>query len=88
MKQTCELTVILFHTGHNLGDHTETKHRFLEESIMNLDSQNPSTRQHMPAILGGMQKQLQAYIKEHSNNKFTKQMRMLLMATQSLLTTD
>ena len=55
---------------------------------MNLDSQNPSTRQHMPAILGGMQKQLQAYIKEHSNNKFTKQMRMLLMATQSLLTTD
>ena len=82
----CDST--LFHTGHNLGDHTETKHRFLEESIMNLDSQNPSTRHHMGAILGGLQKQLQAYIKEHPNNKFTKQMKMLLMATQSLLTTD
>ena len=52
------------HAGHNLGDHTETKHRFLEESIMNLDSQNPATRHHMAAILGGLQKQLQTYIRD------------------------
>ena len=55
---------------------------------MNLDSQNPSTRHHMAAILGGLQKQLQAYIREHPDNQFTKQMKMLLMAMQSLLTDD
>jgi hypothetical protein len=55
---------------------------------MNLDSQNSSTRHHMSAILGGLQKQLRSYIGEHPNQKMTKPMKMLLMATQSLLTTD
>ncbi len=71
-----------------MDEHTELKHRFLEESVLNLDSANPSTRVHMKAILGGLQEQLQAFSLAHANDKMAKQTKMLLMATRSLLTTD
>jgi enhancer of mRNA-decapping protein 4 len=59
--------------------------RYLEEAVMNLDASNPLTREHMPGVLNNLQRQLTAYIASNPNNKITRSMKMLNMATQSLL---
>jgi enhancer of mRNA-decapping protein 4 len=52
---------------------------------MNLDASNPLTREHMPGVLTNLQRQLTTYIASNPNNKITRSMKMLNMATQSLL---
>ncbi|PNF32915.1 hypothetical protein B7P43_G01848 [Cryptotermes secundus] len=69
----------------DMSNHTELKHKYLEEAVMNLDATNPLTREHMPAVLTNLQRQLTAYIASNPNNKITRSMKMLNMATQSLL---
>lgn len=62
-----------------------THFRYLEEAVMNLDATNPLTREHMPGVLTNLQRQLTSYIASNPNNKITRSMKMLNMATQSLL---
>ncbi|XP_069698744.1 enhancer of mRNA-decapping protein 4 isoform X2 [Periplaneta americana] len=69
----------------DMSNHTELKHKYLEEAVMNLDNTNPLTREHMPGVLSNLQHQLSTYIASNPNNKITRSMRMLSMATQSLL---
>lgn len=69
----------------DMSNHTELKHKYLEEAVMNLDATNPLTREHMPGVLTNLQRQLTAYIASNPNNKITRSMKMLNMATQSLL---
>jgi len=52
---------------------------------MNLEPTNPLTREHMPGVLNNLHHQLTVYIANNPNNKITRSMRMLSMATQSLL---
>ncbi|XP_021913253.1 enhancer of mRNA-decapping protein 4 isoform X2 [Zootermopsis nevadensis] len=69
----------------DMSNHTELKHKYLEEAVMNLDATNVLTKEHMPGVLTNLQRQLTAYILNNPNNKITRSMRMLSMATQSLL---
>ncbi|KAL1124155.1 hypothetical protein AAG570_001925 [Ranatra chinensis] len=69
----------------DMNHHTEIRHRYLEEAVMNLDPKNSATREHMPAVLSALHKQLQLYISLHPNAPIAKRVRMLQMATQSLL---
>ena len=79
------LLALIQQLGHNLENKTEVKHKYLEEAVMALDKENPVTRQHINAILEGLQTKLQRYIAQHPNQKMTKQMKMLNMATYSLM---
>ena len=58
--------------------------RYLQEAIMNLDASNPLTKEHMPSVIQSLCVKLVDYINHHPSGKMTKQMRMLLMASQSL----
>lgn len=69
----------------DMSNYTELKHKYLEEAVMNLDPANPLTREHMPGVLNNLQHQLTVYIANNPNNKITRSMRMLSMATRSLL---
>lgn len=59
--------------------------RFLEEAVMNLDVNNPTTREHMPIVLNNLRLQLQRFINNNPNHKLTRSMKVLVMASQSLL---
>ena len=69
----------------DLNANTDLKLKYIEEAIMSLDLSNILTREHMPAIINVLQQKLLQYINAHPNEKVTKSMRMLLMASQSLL---
>lgn len=69
----------------DMANYTDLKHKYLEEAVMNLDPANPLTREHMPGVLNNLQHQLTVYIASNPNNKITRSMRMLSMATRSLL---
>ena len=59
--------------------------RYLEEAVMNLDASNPVTREHMTTVLGALGQKLMAFIQNHPQEKMTRNIKMLLMASQSLL---
>ncbi len=71
-----------------MEEKTEIKHKYLEEAITNLDVNNPATRQHMGNIVGRLQKHLDQFIKANPDKKITRSMKVLHMATQSLVGTE
>ncbi|CAK1603589.1 unnamed protein product [Parnassius mnemosyne] len=62
-----------------------TVYRYLEEAIMNLDTSNPVTREHLPVVVRELQKQITAYLAANPGHALTRQFRMLLMAADSLV---
>lgn len=64
---------------------TPLKHRYLEEAVMNLDTSNPVTREHLPAVVRELQKQLMSFLAAAPNHGLARQLRMLLMATEALV---
>ncbi|XP_011874946.1 PREDICTED: enhancer of mRNA-decapping protein 4 [Vollenhovia emeryi] len=70
----------------DLGHRTELKHKWLEEAILNLDPNDPVTREHMGTVLMTLQNQLAAFVASNPNHRSTRRMKMLAMATRSLLT--
>ncbi|XP_012532594.1 enhancer of mRNA-decapping protein 4 [Monomorium pharaonis] len=69
----------------DLGHRTELKHRWLEEAILNLDPNDPVTREHMGTVLMTLQNQLAAFVASNPNHRSTRRMKMLAMATRALL---
>ncbi|KAI5636004.1 WD40 region of ge1, enhancer of mRNA-decapping protein domain-containing protein [Phthorimaea operculella] len=66
---------------------TNLCHRYLEEAIMNLDTSNPVTREHLPVVVRELQKQIMAFLTAHPNHALHRQFKMLLMAADSLVKT-
>ncbi|KAJ8729730.1 hypothetical protein PYW08_001311 [Mythimna loreyi] len=64
---------------------TPLKHRYLEEAVMNLDTSNPVTREHLPGVVRELQKQLMGFLQAAPNHALARQLRMLLMATEALV---
>ncbi|XP_076280591.1 enhancer of mRNA-decapping protein 4 homolog Ge-1 isoform X1 [Lasioglossum baleicum] len=69
----------------DLGHRTELKHRWLEEAILNLDPNDPVTREHMGTVLMNLQSQLAAFIAAYPNHSSNRRMKMLTMAARALL---
>lgn len=69
----------------DLGHRTELKHRWLEEAILNLDPNDPVTREHMGTVLITLQNQLATFAANNPNHQSARQMRMLGMAAGALL---
>ncbi|KAH3855139.1 hypothetical protein DPMN_097700 [Dreissena polymorpha] len=68
-----------------LENHTELKHKYLEEAIMNLDPNNTITQEHLNGVLYSLNQKLRIYISSHPNQKITRSLKMLLMASESLV---
>ncbi|XP_046677270.1 enhancer of mRNA-decapping protein 4-like, partial [Homalodisca vitripennis] len=69
----------------DMNNHTDIKHKYLEEALMNLDIKNAMTREHIPVVLNNLQRQLQAYIANNPNNRITRSIKLLLLASQAML---
>jgi enhancer of mRNA-decapping protein 4 len=69
----------------DLQTHADLKLRYLEEAVLNLDQSNVLTREHMPAVIQVLVQKLQQYMHAHPNDKTMKSVKMLLMASNSLL---
>lgn len=69
----------------DLANSTELKHKYLEEAVMNLDMSNSVTREHLKGVLYGLIQKLKTYIASHPNAKTTRSLKMLQMASESLL---
>ncbi|KAK6618943.1 hypothetical protein RUM44_003324 [Polyplax serrata] len=69
----------------DMTNHTDLKYRYLEEAIMNLDSNNAMTKEHLPGVLSTLQKQLNSFLTSNPGPKYARKIKMLLMMTQSLL---
>lgn len=54
---------------------------------MNLDTTNPVTREHLPGVVRELQKQIVAFLASNPQHALTRQFKMLLMATESLVKT-
>ena len=52
---------------------------------MNLDLHDTVVQEHIKGVLYGLIQKLKLYIQAHPNDKMTKSLRMLLMASESLL---
>ncbi len=66
-----------------LSMHTEMKLKYIEEAVMNLDYTNQITREHIPTVINGLIQKIQQHIQLNPNDKLIKQMKILLMASQS-----
>nr|XP_032529579.1 enhancer of mRNA-decapping protein 4 [Danaus plexippus plexippus] len=64
---------------------THLKHRYLEEAVMNLDTTNPVTREHLPIVVRELQKQIISFLNSNPSHSLSRQFRMLLMATEALV---
>ncbi|XP_012276185.1 enhancer of mRNA-decapping protein 4 [Orussus abietinus] len=69
----------------DLGHRTELKHRWLEEAILNLDPEDPVTREHMGNVLMTLQNQLATFVAANPTHRSARRMKMLAMATGALL---
>ncbi|XP_066583483.1 enhancer of mRNA-decapping protein 4 [Prorops nasuta] len=69
----------------DLGHRTELKHRYLEEAILNLDPNDPVTREHMGTVLLTLQNQLATFVTANPNHRSSRRMKMLGMAASALL---
>ncbi|KAF5303414.1 hypothetical protein FQA39_LY19031 [Lamprigera yunnana] len=65
--------------------HTELKQKYLEEGLLNLETTNSLTREHMPIVLKELLQKLNHFQISHPTHKLSRNFRMLQMITQSLL---
>ena len=71
--------------GTDLDNKAELKHDYLQDAIMCLNLNDPIVNHNKNAIITQLQNDLTNYISSHpSQDKITKSMRVLLMATKSL----
>ncbi|XP_067139329.1 enhancer of mRNA-decapping protein 4-like isoform X2 [Centruroides vittatus] len=83
LQQPVLLSLIQQLSG-DISTHTELKLKYLEEAVMNLDTKDTRTQQHLPSILGSLHQKLTTFIQNNPSNRFSRH-KILLLATQSLL---
>jgi enhancer of mRNA-decapping protein 4 len=85
LQQPVIMSLIQQLSSSDLTTQTELKVKYIEEALVNLDIGSPVTREHMPGVINQLIIKIQSFINAHPNDKATKSMRMLMMASQSLL---
>lgn len=71
--------------GADLTQHTDLKHRYLEESLLNLDLKSAVVKEHGPTVLRDLHKQLATFLGAYPTHASARSMRMLHMVTQARL---
>eukprot|EP00096_Caligus_rogercresseyi_P006930 TRINITY_DN23_c0_g2_i1.p1 TRINITY_DN23_c0_g2~~TRINITY_DN23_c0_g2_i1.p1 ORF type:complete len:1060 (-),score=377.18 TRINITY_DN23_c0_g2_i1:160-3339(-) len=88
--ETCPLeqSVILAliqHCATDLEEHTALKLRYLEEAIMNVDANYPPLEANANVFVAKVVQSMQSYIQAHPNTKFSKSLKLHLMAVKSFI---
>lgn len=70
----------------DLSSHTDLKLRYIEEALVNLDTNSQVAREHLPSVINQLVSKLNQFLKSKPGDKTNgAKIRMLLMASQSLL---
>lgn len=69
----------------DMTSHSDVKQKYLEEAVMNLSAGNENTREHMPQVLTGLQKQLQLFQTTTNDPRLASKARMLVMVCQQIV---
>ncbi|CAH1389032.1 unnamed protein product [Nezara viridula] len=69
----------------DMTSHSDVKQKYLEEAVMNLSPGNENTREHMPQVLTGLQKQLQLFQTTTNDPRLASKARMLVMVCQQIV---
>ncbi|CAH2988438.1 unnamed protein product [Chilo suppressalis] len=64
---------------------TALKCRYLEEAIISLNPSEPSTRPHLPLVVGEVRRHLLAFLASYPNHVASRRIKLILMAAEKLL---
>ncbi|CAG9121714.1 unnamed protein product [Plutella xylostella] len=64
---------------------TQLKCRYLEDSIMKLDTHHPVTKSHLPVVVAEVSKNLNAFLHTFPSHMSSRRIKMIIMAAKSLL---
>lgn len=89
-KPQCHLTqpVILSliqQLSQDLSTNLDLKIRYLEEAVVSLDPNTSLTREHIPGVISQLNSKITNYFSMHPNDKHSRSLKMLALASQSLL---
>lgn len=59
--------------------------RYLEDSIMKLDTHHPVTKSHLPVVVAEVSKNLNAFLHTFPSHMSSRRIKMIIMAANSLL---
>lgn len=69
----------------NLSTRSELKISYLEDAVINLDHNDPLTRDHMASVLAQVRPKLFAYLQQDPHSALSKRARRLMMMLQGLV---
>nr|XP_061813020.1 enhancer of mRNA-decapping protein 4-like [Nerophis lumbriciformis] len=69
----------------NLNTRSDLKISYLEDALMNLDSSDPRTRDHMSSVLSQVRPKLSAFMLQDPHSPLSKKARRLMMMLQGLV---
>ncbi|CAH2105081.1 unnamed protein product [Euphydryas editha] len=64
---------------------TQLKCRYLEEAIINLNTSDPTTRTHLPLVVGEVRKHLSRFLRSFPSHIASRRITLIIMAANNLL---
>ncbi|XP_045511240.1 enhancer of mRNA-decapping protein 4-like isoform X2 [Colias croceus] len=64
---------------------TQLKCRYLEEALINLDARDPTTRCHLPLVVGEVRKHLSNFLKTYPGHVAGRRISLIILAAENLL---
>lgn len=64
---------------------TQLKCRYLEEAIINLNTNDPITRMHLPLVVGEVRKHLSRFLRSFPSHIANRRIKLIIMAANNLL---
>lgn len=83
LEQTVLLSLIQ-QISADMSNHTESKQKYLTDSIINLNMRDPITKEHAPKVLKELSTNCQNYVQANPHASLSSSVRMLIMVVQSL----
>ncbi|XP_040563516.1 enhancer of mRNA-decapping protein 4 homolog [Lepeophtheirus salmonis] len=79
------ILALIQHCATDLEEHTALKMKYLEEAIMNVDPNYPPLEANGKFFASKVVESMQGYINAHPNTKFSKSLKLRLMAVKSFI---
>ncbi|KAM3959110.1 enhancer of mRNA-decapping protein 4 [Aphomia sociella] len=84
LKQSILLS-LLQQLATDMVQDTELKCRYLEDSIIHLNTSDPATRAHLPLVVGEVRKHLKKFLKTYPSHVASRRVTLIAMAADNLL---
>lgn len=83
LEQTVLLSLIQ-QISADMSNHTESKQKYLTDSIINLNMRDPITKEHAPKVLKELSTNCQNYVQSNPHASLSSSVRMLILGVQNL----